>query len=141
MLLAWGCPTSGGGVLAVNWGGMLLSGLFRSGMRRIWALRQCASEAGFPGKRWLVSGAWVTRLRRCPTVFLVSRPHFLTFKILGHIYLCVQVPYGCRRATWELALATVWVPGIEPELSGQQVPYLLSHLAELFVSFSTSLDR
>ncbi|XP_041530481.1 probable peptidyl-tRNA hydrolase isoform X2 [Microtus oregoni] len=35
---------------------MLRSGLFRSGMRRSWALRQCVSEARFPGKRWLVAG-------------------------------------------------------------------------------------
>nr|XP_048288103.1 probable peptidyl-tRNA hydrolase [Myodes glareolus] len=35
---------------------MLRSGLFRSGMRRSWALRQCASEARFLGKRWLVAG-------------------------------------------------------------------------------------
>ncbi|XP_027279581.1 probable peptidyl-tRNA hydrolase isoform X3 [Cricetulus griseus] len=35
---------------------MLRSGLFRSGMRRSWALRQRVSEARSPGKRWLVAG-------------------------------------------------------------------------------------
>lgn len=25
-------------------------------------------------------------------------PPFLTFKLLGHIYLCVQVPYGCQES-------------------------------------------
>lgn len=36
------------------------SGLFRPGMRRSWALSRQVSEARFPGKRWLVSGVWVT---------------------------------------------------------------------------------
>lgn len=39
---------------------MLKSGLFRLGMRRSWALSRQVSETRFPGKRWLVSGAWVT---------------------------------------------------------------------------------
>ncbi|XP_059116078.1 peptidyl-tRNA hydrolase isoform X2 [Peromyscus eremicus] len=35
---------------------MVPTGLFRSGMRRSWALRQRVSEARFPGRRWLVAG-------------------------------------------------------------------------------------
>lgn len=65
--------------------GTLKSGLFSPGMRRSWALSRQVSEARFPGKRWLVSGAWVATQGR--GAWLRS-------------YAYIQVYVLCASAVW-----------------------------------------
>lgn len=109
---------------------MFKSGLFRPGMRRSWTLSRQVSEARFPGKRWLVSGTWVT------TQGLgLLRLHF-----------CVCVVCMCRRLS-EGNLGEGSFHRVGPGDRSYAVrisskyPYLLGHLSGILVTFFFFLLR